>query len=61
MTRLELLERVNELNLQATREDRRDRYWTVPVLYNDVIYCAPKGDASVCKIVEVVGSVDHDA
>lgn len=35
MTRLELLERVNELN---TRSPNGTRYWTVTVLYNTVIW-----------------------
>lgn len=38
MTRLELLERVNELNLQAFMVGNDRRYWTCTVLYNTVIW-----------------------
>ena len=34
-TRLELLERVNELNMRAAPNER---YWTCTVLYNTVIW-----------------------
>jgi hypothetical protein len=33
-----LLERVNALNLKAATEERNERYWTVTVLYNTVIW-----------------------
>jgi hypothetical protein len=36
MTRLELLERVNTLNISAAPGIR---YWTVTVMYNTVIWC----------------------
>lgn len=35
MTRLELLEKVNRLNINA---QANERYWTVTVLYNTVIW-----------------------
>lgn len=36
--RLSLLERVNNLNVEAFGKGIRDRFWTVTVLYNTVIY-----------------------
>jgi hypothetical protein len=38
ISRLDLLERVNALNLKAATEERNERYWTVTVLYNTVIW-----------------------
>lgn len=55
LTRLELLERVNELNIKSLRDERNCRYWTVTVLYNTVIYshCSEEG-TKVHEIIEGV-------
>lgn len=52
MTRLELLEKVNTLNIQASQGER---YWTVTLMYNTVIYKETlHGDA---LIFEIIGGV----
>jgi hypothetical protein len=38
MTRLELLEYVNKLNIDANTKGNGDKFWTVTVLYNTIIY-----------------------
>lgn len=53
MTREQLLEYVNELNVKAVREKKREKYWTVTVLYNTVIY-REDADGNVA-VFEVVG------
>lgn len=54
-TRLQLLERVNELNLKAYQEQTSCSYWTVTVLYNTVIYeCNKHG---VTRAIEVFKGV----
>jgi hypothetical protein len=37
-TRVELLEYVNQLNIKAHGKGIRDKFWTVTILYNTVIY-----------------------
>lgn len=56
MTRLELLEKVNELNLRA---QSGDRYWAVTVMYNVVIWRGglDRNAEPYAVMHEVVGSV----
>lgn len=61
-TRLELLEHVNRLNIEAIAKASGERYWTVTVLYNTVIYKATtaidaKGPADIAIIAEVFEGV----
>jgi hypothetical protein len=52
MTRLELLERVNTLNMHA---QAGERYWTCTVLYNTVIWCQhPEQDAVMHEVINGV-------
>jgi len=51
MTRLELLERVNSLNITAKTNER---YWTVTLLYNTVIYQARGLEVKIFEVVEGV-------
>lgn len=53
MTRLELLERVNELNVDAVRQNADTKYWTVKVLYNDVVYKCERGKTSIHEIARM--------
>lgn len=55
MTRLELLERVNELNIRAADYKVPARYWTVTVLYNTVIFKQEYGkDAEYLEVIKGV-------
>lgn len=52
MTRLDLLERVNQLNVQS---DPGVTYWTVTVMYNTVIYRRGKtGRVTMREVIEGV-------
>jgi hypothetical protein len=53
MNRLQLLERVNELNVKAVRDAKPDRYWTVVVLYNAVIWRST-AEAPTGELFEIV-------
>jgi hypothetical protein len=53
MTRLELLERVNRLNMTA---ERGERYWTCTVLYNTVIWRVEPGEP-IGAMFEVIEGV----
>jgi hypothetical protein len=55
-TRLELLEKVNRLNLEGMLDKSYCFYYTVTVLYNTVIYRGCKGDDCV-RIHEVIEGV----
>jgi len=50
--RLELLEYVNELNTLAAAQGGYERYWTVTVLYNTVVYKGVGSDAEMCEVYE---------
>lgn len=52
MTRIELLEKVNELNMRAAPGFS---YWTVVVLYNHVIW--QRDHLNRCTFHEVVGKL----
>ena len=47
LTRLELLEHVNQLNTLA---EPGERYWTVTVLYNTVVYKAVGKEAKIFEV-----------
>lgn len=53
MTRLELLERVNEFNMHA---EAGERFWTCTVLYNTVIWHQPT-DGGESVMHEVIPGV----
>lgn len=53
MTRLDLLEKVNSLNTRGHAGGVM--YWTVPVMYNTVIYRRdPNGDVSMVEVIDGV-------
>lgn len=53
-TRLALLEYVNELNIQAVRNEQNDKFWTVTVLYNTVVYRHGEDGTNVFKVFKGV-------
>jgi len=57
-TRLELLEKVNRLNIEAHLDDKafsHYTFWTVTVLYNTVIYkCDSNGNVEMHEVIEGV-------
>lgn len=56
MTRLELLERLNTLNLDAVRMNQPYRYWACTMMYNTVIW-RDKGVNHGAEMVEVIEGV----
>lgn len=55
MTRLELLERVNELNLRSFAKGDKTKFWTCICLYNTVIWSLNPGETPV--MFEVIEGV----
>lgn len=54
MTRLELLERVNRLNMN---QNSYDTFWTCTVMYNTVIWRAPKGERTKAVMFQTIPGV----
>lgn len=53
LTRLALLERVNALNVAGITDG--DKYWTVTVLYNTVVYRQDfSGETHIVEVIEGV-------
>ena len=53
MTEFDALRKANELNLTAIKDGKPERYWTVLVLYNWVIWRTETGrleDGVMCEV-----------
>ncbi len=53
-TRLDVLERVNELNIAAFIQGNDRRYWTCTVLYNTVIWRSEGNESFIHEVIEGV-------
>ena len=56
-TRLELLERVNRLNINSVSKGSHEKFWTVTVLYNTVIIFRQQEGVVEAEIYETISGV----